>query len=138
MTLGVSPKVTKNKVRNIRLFQEAVTNAEKTAKASKEREELALMVLQETLDKAEEISKESKEITEAAVKASQEAKHRVEEIERETKEVTETALRALGEAIVIANQTSEAIKKTGWALADAAKEAIEAPQRAVRECWLNG
>ncbi len=138
MTLGVSPKVTKNKVRNIRLFQEAVTNAEKTVKASKEREELALIVLQETLDKAEEISKENKKITEAAVKASQEAKHRVEEIERETKEVTETALRALGEAIVIANQTSEVIKKTGWALADAAKKAIEAPQRAVRERWLNG
>ncbi len=137
MTLGVSPKVTKKKVRNIRLFQEAVTEAEKTVKASKKREELALMVLQETLDKAEEISKETKEITEAAAKASQEAKHRVGQIERETKEVTETALRALGEAIVIANQTSEAIKKTGWALADAAKEVIEAPERAAKESWWN-
>ncbi len=137
MAVGVSPKVSKNEVSSMGVFREAITNAEKTVKASKEREELALMVLQETLDKAEEISKETKEITEAAVKASQEAKHRVEEIRRETKEVTETALRALGEAIGIANQTSEAIKKTGWALSDAAKEAIEAPQRAVRGRWLN-
>jgi dihydroxyacetone kinase len=138
MTLGVSPKVTKNKASNIRVFQEAITNAENTVKASKEREKLALTVLQEALDKAQEISRECKEIAEAAVKASNEAKRRVEEISRETKEVTETALRALGDAIVIANQTSEAIKKTGWGLADAAKEAIEAPQRAVKERWMNG
>ena len=138
MAVEVSPKVSKNELSSIRVFQEAVTKAEKTVKASKEREELALMVLQETLDKAEEISRESKVIAEAAVKASQETKHRVEEIRRETKEVTETALRALGEAIGIANQTSEAVKRTGWALADAAREAIEAPQRADKERWLNG
>ena len=138
MVVELSPEVSKKEASSIRVFQEAVTKAEEAVKVSKEREELALMVLQETLDKAEEISRESKEIAEAAAKASQEAKYRVEEIRRETKEVTETALRALGEAIGIANQTSEAVKRTGWALADAAKEAIEAPQRVAKERWLNG
>ena len=73
----------------------------------------------------------------SSIRVFQEAQHRVEEIRRETKEVTETALRALDEAIGIANQTSEAVKSTSWALAKAAKEVIEAPQRAAKERWVN-
>ncbi|HEY86418.1 MAG TPA: hypothetical protein G4O06_00040, partial [Dehalococcoidia bacterium] len=47
-------------------------------------------------------------------------------------------VRALEEAIRIAQGTSEAVKDTAWALARAAKEAIEAPQIAAKERWLNG
>ena len=59
-------------------------------------------------------------------------------LERDTKEVTDTAVRALSEAIEIANQTSESVKRIGWDLANAAREAIEAPRRAVKERWFNG
>ena len=50
MAVELSPKVSKKEASSIRVFQEAVTKAEEVAKASKEREELALMVLQEALD----------------------------------------------------------------------------------------